>query len=123
MNVKIIDCRIENCGTGISAPADMKLDIRGTSIANCGQAIELRDPPSLLSALGLQPETPPAILREVLQFVSMGVSEPAAVKAKAESAGLLKWLAAGSDLTTVVGGIVGLAQSGYVQAALAMLPK
>lgn len=123
MDMEIINCRIENCGTGISAPADMKLDIRGTSIANCGRAIELRDPPSLLAALGLQPNTPPADLREVLQFVGAGFSDPPAVKSKAESAGLVKWLAAGSDFTTVVGGIVGLAQSGYVQAALALLPK
>jgi hypothetical protein len=123
VTVKIIGGVIRNCGTGISAPKDAALEVTGTEISGCRVAIELRDPPSLLMALGLAPDTPPAVLKEVLAFMATGASDPASVRTKAEASGLLRWLSAGANSTTLIQGLVGIANSGLLQNVLAMLPK
>ncbi|MBU2754509.1 hypothetical protein HFU84_12920 [Acidithiobacillus sp. CV18-2] len=123
MTIKIIDCHIQGCGTGISAPKDAPLEVSGTTIIDCRKAIELRDQPSFLSALGLSADTPPAVLREVFEFLSQSGSDLQAIHGKAESSGLFRWLSAGADASTLVGALVSVAQSGLVQSMLAMLPR
>ena len=120
MAVKIYDNHFENCGTGISAPADANVVIGANRFVACGKAIDLRAPESLLGALGLRPDTPFETLREVLAFVGGGQRTTPEIAEKANSVGLLKWLSAGADTTTLVSGLASLYQ--HVPQILAALP-
>ncbi|MBA3004113.1 MAG: hypothetical protein FP813_09725 [Desulfurivibrio sp.] len=123
MTIKISDCHFENCGTGVSAPKDAKLDMSNNKFVACKKAIELRDPPTLLETIGLANNTPLPLVREVFEFLVAGFPDEPAIRTKAESSGLFSWLSVGADTTTVVAGLMQLQQSGLIQAVLAMLPK
>lgn len=121
MAIKIYGNHFENCGTGISAPKDADLDIGANQFVACGRAIDLRDPPTLLQALGLREETPLPLVREVFAYVSSSQRSDPEVRSKAESIGLLKWLSAGADASTLISAIASMYP--YVTAILAALPK
>lgn len=108
MTIKIHSNHIEGCGTGISAPADADIDITSNRFVACGRAIDIRAPESLLGVLGLNPDTPLPILREVLSFVGSAPRTGPEIIAKAASAGLLSWLSAGADTTTLISGFASL---------------
>ncbi|WP_146076060.1 hypothetical protein [Caldimonas caldifontis] len=120
MPIKICDNHFENCGTGISAPADADVDIGANCFVACGKAIDLRAPESLLGALGLNADTPLDVLREVLTFVGSAPRTEPEIAAKATSAGLFNWLSAGADTATLVSGLASLYQ--HVPQILAALP-
>ncbi|MCH4271785.1 hypothetical protein [Kerstersia gyiorum] len=108
MSIKIYNNRFENCGTGISAPADADVDIGANSFIACGKAIDLRGPESLLGFLGLKNDTPLHVLREVLCFVGKAQRTELEIQDKADSAGLFSWLSVGADTTTLVSGLASL---------------
>jgi hypothetical protein len=120
MAIKIFNNHFENCGTGISAPSDANVEIGANSFVACGRAIDLRAPESLLGALGLSPETPLEVLREVLSFIGTSERTEPEIAEKATATGLFKWLSAGADTTTLVQGLAALYQ--YVPQILAALP-
>lgn len=107
-------------GIGISAPADAEIDIGKNRFIACGKAIDIRAPESLLGALGLSPDTPLDSLREVLSFVRSAPRTHPEIAAKATSAGLLGWLSAGADATTLISGLASLYE--HVPSILAALP-
>ncbi|WP_137885160.1 hypothetical protein [Pseudomonas sp. 2FE] len=119
MSIKIYDNHFENCGTGISAPADADIDIGANRFVACGKAIDIRTPESLFGALGLRNDTPPELLREVLSFIGNTHRAEAEIAEKAASVGLFKWLSASADTTTLISGLASLYQ--YVPQILAAL--
>ena len=121
MSNKIHGNQFHNCGTGISAPSDANLDIGDNQFVACGKAIDLRDTPSLISALGLRSDTPIELVREILSFSGVAPRSASDIQSKSESIGLFKWLAAGADTSTLVSAVAGL--YAYVPAILAALPK
>lgn len=121
MTIKIYDNHFEGCGTGISAPSDANVEIGANRFFACGKAIDLRAPESLLGALGLRPDTPPEMLREVISFIGASQRTEPEIAEKATSIGLFKWLSAGADTTTLVQGLATLYP--YVQKILSMLPS
>lgn len=102
MALNLKNVRIDNCGTGISAPKDAHIVADGLEITNTARAIELRDPPGLLQSLGLPANTPPAYLIEALRILegASALPERERVNQLRESA-LVKWLGAVADLTTI----------------------
>ena len=108
MTTKIYGNHFENCSTGISAPKDANLEIGSNKFVACGKAVDLRDPPSLMRALGLEGDTPVPVLREVLEYLATGQRSEAEVKAKVESVGLFKWLSAGADASTLASAVLSL---------------
>ena len=114
MPIKIHGNYFENCGTGISAPTDSDLEIGANQFVACGKAIDLRDPPSLIRALGLRDETPMPLIREILAFVGATPRSELEVQSKSESIGLLKWLSAGADASTLASTVTALCK--YVPA-------
>ncbi len=102
MALNLKNVRIDNCGTGISAPKDAHIVADGLEITNTARAIELRDPPGLLQSLGLPANTPPAYLIEALRILegASALPERERVNQLRESA-LVKWLGAAADLTTI----------------------
>ncbi|WP_386341780.1 hypothetical protein O4D10_09180 [Xanthomonas citri pv. citri] len=102
MGIKIYNNHVEGCVTGISAPADANMDIGANRFIACGKAIDINTPGTLIGVLGLSPDTPPEVLREVLAYVGAGQRSEPEIAEKVETAGLFKWLAAGADATTLV---------------------
>lgn len=73
-SLTMIGCRIENCGVGINAHAGVDIQLERTTFARTGQAVVIRDGPTALSALGLPPDTPPQLVLEALQAISLAGS-------------------------------------------------
>ncbi|HEY9193880.1 MAG TPA: hypothetical protein VIO81_13500 [Methyloversatilis sp.] len=119
MTIKIYDNHFENCGTGISAPSDASVDIGANRFVACGKAIDLRAPESLLDALGLRPDTPLEVLKEVFSFIGAGQRTEPEIMEKAKSTGLFQWLSAGADAVALVQGLTALCP--YVPQILATL--
>jgi len=111
MAITLKNVRIDNCGTGISAPKDAHINADGLEITNTNNAIELRDPPSLLQTLGLPVNTPPIYLIEALKILEGAEKlEPSAKIEKLRESNLIKWLGATADLASL-GGILLSAQA------------
>jgi hypothetical protein len=100
MALHLKNVRIDNCGTGISAPKDAQIHADGLEITNTRRAIELRDPPGLLQSLGLPADTPPLYLIEALKLLedSHTLLPEQRIERLRESS-LIKWLGATADLT------------------------
>ena len=102
MVMDLKNVQIHNCVTGITAPADARINVDGLVITNTFKAIELRDPPSLLQSLGLPPTTPVPLLIEALQALegSTANTDQGKIEELRES-GLIKWLGVSADLTSI----------------------
>jgi hypothetical protein len=124
MPIKMINCRIENCHTGIKLTGDVQLDISGTSIVGCKTAIDAQDRPGVLQSLGLPDDTPVNLLRETLELLLTAKdSGPVRSAEVAAKTGLFAWLGAAANTTQILGALISLQQHGYVQAVLNLLPK
>ncbi len=123
MTITLKNVSIVNCDTGISAPADAAIHADGLNIVGCTRAIELRDPPSLLTHLGLAKNTPPEVLADVLRALQKPGLTQEQVTTTVRDSKLRSWLGAGADISAVGGGIFQLYQSNLVQNILAMMPK
>lgn len=100
MTLILKNVRIDNCGTGISAPKDAHIKADGLEITNTARAIELRDPPGLLQTLGLPAHTPPHYLIEALRILegASALPEQSRIEQLRDSA-LVKWLGVTADLS------------------------
>lgn len=105
MVIKIYDNHIEGCAIGISAPADANLDIGTNRFVACEKAIDIRAPEALLGGLGLNPDTPLEVLYDVLAYLGADRRTGAEISEKVQSTGLLKWLSAGADASTLICGL------------------
>ena len=102
MTMFLKDVHIDNCGTGISAPKDARIHADGLTITNSGRAIEIRDPPGLLQALGLPAATPPEYLIEALRILEGAQALPPERRTEAlRESKLIKWLGASADLASI----------------------
>ncbi len=100
MALHLKNVRIDNCGTGISAPKDAQIHADGLEITNTRRAIELRDPPGLLQSLGLPAETPPPYLIEALKLLEGSYALPPEQRIeRLRESNLIKWLGVTADLT------------------------
>ncbi|MCX9157287.1 hypothetical protein OPU71_14255 [Niveibacterium sp. 24ML] len=100
MAIHLNNVRISNCGGGISAPKDAEIHANNLEIVNTAQAIELRDPPSILQRLGLPPETPPEYLIEALKILEATNDMPQNERLdRLRESKLIKWLGVTADLT------------------------
>ena len=124
MTIKINDCHIEKCGTGISSTGDIELDISGTKIIDCKKAIELRDPPGVFQSLGLPADTPAGLLKEALEVLLQSEKESPEASAEAVSkTSLFEWLGRAANATSILANLVSLQQNGLAQKVLNLLPK
>lgn len=100
MALRLKNVRIDNCGTGISAPKDAQIHADGLEITNTRRAIELRDPPGLLQSLGLPTETPPPHLIEALKLLEGSLTLPQEQRIeRLRESSLIKWLGVTADLS------------------------
>lgn len=114
--------RIDNCGTGISAPKDANIHATALEITNTKQAIELRDPPSILQTLGLPGNTPPTYLIEAFQILeasSTQASEQRIEKLRASK--LVKWLGITADVTGLATTLFSAQAQGLVSTVIARI--
>ena len=102
MAIRIFGNSFENCGVGISAPADANVEMGGNRFTACGKAIDLREPQTLMRALGLSDDTPAPLVRELFEFLASAQRSKTEIAEKAESTGLFNWLAAGANAATLV---------------------
>lgn len=121
---KFTNIHIENCGTGVSMSSDAPVEFNGLTIKGCQKAIEMRDPPSLLSSLGLPSETPPELLIEALKILQSNSSSPLEKKTEAlQGSSLFNWLGASANLASITGLLIQAQQNGYINSIINMLPK
>jgi hypothetical protein len=121
---KFTNIHIEDCGTGISMPSDAPVEFNGLTIKGCVQAIEMRDPPSLLTSLGLPSDTPPQLLIEALNILQANSSSPLENKTEIlQTSSLFNWLGASANLTSITGLLIQAQQNGYVNSIINMFPK
>ena len=123
MAIRITNSTFHTVGTVVSAPKGTEVEIAGGSFVNCGKIVDLRDPPSLLAYLGLSDETPLPLVREMLEFAAVNFLDKPSLQAKSESIGILGWLGASADVSSLVTSLMALGQSDMFQAALSLLPK
>jgi hypothetical protein len=116
MALHLKNVRIDNCGTGLSAPTGAQIFADGLEITNTKQAIELRDPPGLLQALGLPVNTPPEYLVEALKILE-GAPPDERAEMLRESR-LVKWLGVTADLTGLVTVLVSAQAAGVVSSVV-----
>lgn len=119
MALHLKNVRIDNCGTGISAPKDAHINADGLEITNTARAIELRDPPSLLQSLGLPANTPPQYLIEALKIMegASGLAPEARIE-RLKKSSLVKWLGVTADLTGIGTALLSAQAQGLVSSAL-----
>jgi hypothetical protein len=82
----------------------------------------LRDPPSFLECLGLQKDTPIDKVLEVLNVLDEKVQKPD-IEEKIKKVGLLDWLSATANASTITSAFYQLVTSSYLQQAIALLSK
>jgi hypothetical protein len=123
MAVKIYGNTIQNCGTGISIPKDADVEIGTNNIIDCNIAIELRDPPSFIECLGLRKDTPIDKVLQVLNVLTDEKVQKSEIEEKIKNVGLLDWLSATANASTVINAFYQLVTSSYVQQAIALLSK
>ena len=100
MAINLKNVRIDNCGTGISAPKDAHINADGLEITNTKLAIDLRDPPGLLQSLGLPYETPPLYLIEALKILEVSSNLPPVERIeRLRESNLVKWLGVTADIS------------------------
>lgn len=129
MGPKIFDCVFEASpgaegAVGISAPADIDLEVVRATFKNCKTGIELRDPPTILSAIGLPQDTPINLLRETLEVLL--ATEGQGPKASGEEASrtrLFDWLGGIANATNILTNLVALSQNGFIRGVLDCLPR
>jgi len=120
----MINCKISNCDVAISAPKDVVMNLEGTVIEGCRKALDLRDPPSFLSSLGLKDEVPPRLLLALLRNMqAAGQSTEVAIEAKAKKLGLFDWINASGSASTLIAGCYALYQGGYLMNAIEFVSK
>jgi len=102
MTLYLKNIQIKNCGVGVSVPKGAPVHIDGLEIKNTQSAIEVRDPPGLLQALGLPHDTPPSYLIEALKLLEDSSSLPTEQRIeKLRDSRLIRWLGVGADLVSV----------------------
>jgi|GEM_PF-3676599 len=119
MALNLKNVRIDNCGTGISAPKDAHIVADGLEITNTARAIELRDPPGLLQSLGLPANTPPQYLIDALKILEAGSALPneARIERLREST-LVKWLGVTADITGIGTALLSAQAQGLVSSVV-----
>lgn len=111
--------KIDNCGTGISAPKDAPLTADGLEITNTKLAIELRDPPSLMSSLGLPQDTPVKYLVEALRILESNEELPEEERIESlKESSLLSWLGGTADLLTIGSTLLSAQSQGLIASVL-----
>ncbi len=123
MSIKIYDNTIVNCETGISVPKDADVEIGRNNITACNIAIELRDSPSFIESIGLTAEAPTEKIVAVLTAISSGTADKILIKKEIQEHGLLDYLSATANISTVVSAFYQLVSSSLVQQAIALLTK
>jgi hypothetical protein len=119
MALHLKNVRIDNCGTGISAPGDVTIHADGLEITNTSRAIELRDPPSLLQSLGLPAETPLAYLIEALKLLEGSHTLPPEQRIESlRESSLVKWLGVTADLTGLATTLLSAQTQGLVSSVV-----
>jgi len=112
---------IDNCGIGISMPADANAEFDGLVITNTQRAIELRDPPGVLQQLGLSPETPADLVTEVLRFLEQPGVPVEEKQAFFSSSRITGFIAGAGNLASVFSALLSVADSGLTASVGALL--
>ena len=119
MVLHLKNVRIDNCGTGISAPKDAHINADGLEITNTARAIELRDPPGLLQSLGLPATTPPQYLIEALKILEGASALPTEARIeRLRESNLIKWLGVTADLAGIGSTLLSAQAQGIVSSAV-----
>ncbi|WP_223535543.1 hypothetical protein [Pseudomonas sp. GL-B-16] len=115
--------KISGCGIGISMPSGGTGDkFINPEIANCNTAIEYRDPPSLISSLGLPAETPPKVVLEALKILrSHEKQAPEQRVTLLKKSNIGPFLQGAANATTAATNLLALAVSPQLAPAIALL--
>ena len=110
--IKISGNTITNGHTAISIAHGVaaNVEVENNQINNCVNGIELRDPPSFLSSLGLPPETPPNLVLDVLRELrSKPEASPAEQQEIIKASKLWPFAERAANLTVVFQGLAAIA--------------
>lgn len=121
MAIVIKNNKIINCGTGISSPKDADVEIDDNSFVNCGTAIELREQPSFFLNLGLKEDTPIEMILQVLYLLRDEKVKKSDIDEKIKKVGLLDWISATANISTVASAFYELLTSQYLEKAIEWL--
>jgi hypothetical protein len=115
MGITLKNVTIDNCGTGISTPSDAIIHADGLVITNTRKAIEIRNPATLLGALGLPENTPPELLIDALRHLRQNSHLPREQRVESlRETQLLKWLGAAADLVGLGQALLKVQEGGFI---------
>ena len=122
MALHLNNVKIDNCGTGISAPKDAQIHADNLEITNTLRAIELRDPPGVLQSLGLPADIPLEYLVEALKILEGSPTQPVDQRIEGlRESSLMKWLGVTADLTAVGTALLSAQAQGLVSSLVARI--
>jgi hypothetical protein len=121
--VTITNSIFSNTRKAISVPHDAEVNADYNMVFDSEEFIELRDPPDLIHKLGLAEDTPPEIIKALLEKLILPENHNAtAVKEIAESNGIMKWLPVvartAASTEKLISALIALQQSGVIQQLL-----
>lgn len=107
MPIIIKDCHFENNGTGIKAPTSADIQMSGTKFVDNGKALDIYVSAVDLQKLGLPPDTPQELLREIITTLQGMPSHTVVEKVAAvRQSQLFNWLGAAASVSTVATSLV-----------------
>lgn len=107
MSIIIKDCHFENNGTGIKAPTSADIQMSGTKFIDNGKAIDIYVSAVDLQNLGLPPNTPQDLLKEIITTLQSMSSNTEVEKENAvKQSQLFNWLGAASSVSTIATAVV-----------------
>jgi len=107
MPIIIKDCHFENNGTGIKAPTSADIQMSGTKFVDNGKALDIYVSAVDLQRLGLPPDTPQELLKEIIFTLQGMPSHSEAEKvAVVKQSQLFNWLGAAASVATVATSLV-----------------
>lgn len=115
--------KITDCGIGISMPSGGTGDqFINPEIAGCNIAIEYRDPPTLISSLGLPAETPPKVVLKALRILKAHKkASPEQRMALLKKSSIGPFLQNAANAATVATSLLALALSPQAAPAITLL--
>lgn len=107
MPLIITDCHFENNGTAIKAPTSANIQMSGSTFIDNGKAIDIYVSAVDLQKLGLPPDTPQELLKEIITTLQGMPFNTAVEKVNAvKQSQLFNWLGAASSASTIATALV-----------------
>lgn len=107
MPIIIKNCNFENNGTGIKAPTSADIQVSGTNFIANGKALDIYVSAADLQKLGLPPNTPQDLLKEIIITLQNMPSNTQTEKENSvKQSRLFDWLGAAASASTIATAVV-----------------